>query len=284
MNFKFPTKGRPCTVNVYVVTKTPQKICVIAFDQKKKNMQYLNHCGMVDMKTNDGLYRRKYEIMMPTSPEELTVAVFNPKNGNKKGDNTFKVEKFGVTNLKKWDIWMNSHTQDFVKLAQQFSQNAELLRTWEESGRIENGGLYMSDDKKFKIRYWDVIRDGKGNPLTTPARIGSKSGIIDVSKKYFTKYSVAMRMIILLHEYSHVWLNSKQENEIMADLNGLYVYLGLGYSPIEAHRAFLYVFDNADTAGNRVRYQMIRKYVADFMSGNIVRPSNHNQLQLRKAA
>ena len=73
-------------------------------------------------------------------------------------------------------------------------------------------------------------------------------------------------------------------NEIQADLNGLYVYLGHGYSPIEAHRAFLYVFDNADTEGNRVRYTMIKKYITDFMSGGIAKPANHNQLQLRKAA
>jgi hypothetical protein len=101
---------------------------------------------------------------------------------------------------------------------------------------------------------------------------------------YFKKYSVAMKMMILMHEYSHFWMNKDMANEMQADLNGLYVYLGLGYSPIEAHRAFLYVFDNADTDSNRTRYGMIKKYVADFMTGGIAQPANHNQLALRKVA
>lgn len=284
MEYSFPTKNRPCTINVYAVSKIPQKVCVVAYDKNKKNQQYVNHCGMVDIKSADGYYRRKFEIIMPQSPEKLTVAVFGKAHGNKKGDKTFKVEKFGVAKLKTWEIWMSQHTKDFVKFAQRFSENSDLLKTWEETGKSPNSGVYTSDDGKFKIRYFDIIRNKDGKPLTTPARISNQDGAIEVSKYFFRKYSVAMRMMILMHEYSHFWLNKNMENEIQADLNGLYVYLGLGYSPIEAHRAFLYVFDNADTEGNRVRYQMIKKYITDFMTGGIAQPSNHNQLVLRKAA
>ena len=284
MEYSFPTKRNPCTINVYVVTKKPHKICVVAYDKNKKNMQFVNHCGTVDMKSNDGLYRRKFEIMMPQSPEKLTVRAFNKAYGNVKGDRTFKVEKFGVTRLKTWEIWMSQHTKDFVQFAQMFSENADLLKTWEQAGRTNGAGTYTSDDKKFTIKYFDVIRNKQGKALTTPARISNRTGTIEVSKQYFNQYSVAMRMMILLHEYSHFWLNKNMANEIQADLNGLYVYLGLGYSPIEAHRAFLYVFDNADSEGNRIRYKMIQKYIMDFMSGGIAQPANHSQLKLRKAA
>lgn len=284
MDYSFPTKNRPCTLNVYVVSKTPQKICVVAYDKKKKNQQYVNHCGMVDERSNDGYYRRKFEIMMPQSPINLDVAAYSKAFGNKKGDRTFKVEKFGLTDLKTWEIWTSQRTKNFVKFAQQFSENADLLKTWEEGGKRDDSGVYMSDDGKFKIRYFDIIRNKDGRALTTPARVSNQDGAIEVSKYFFRKYSVAMRMMIFMHEYSHFFMNKNMENEIQADLNGLYVYLGLGYSPIEATRAFAYVFDNADTAGNDVRRGMIRKYISDFMSGKIAKPSIGNQIALRKAA
>lgn len=288
--FNFPTNRKQATINAYVVTKSPQKITIVAFDKKKKYTQYLNHYGKVDRKSPDGLYRRKFEILMPQSPDELKVVIYNSANYNPatkkfrvKNDPSFKVEKFGVTKLKKWEIWMNQHTQDFVAFAQKFSENAGILTTWEEGGRTPKAGLYESDNKVFKIKYFDVIRNKDGKPLSTPARISNKTAIIEVSKDAFKNYSVAMRMMILLHEYSHFYLNKDMANEIQADLNGLYVYLGLGYSPIEAHRAFLYVFDNADTAGNATRYQMIKKYIVDFYSGNIAMPTGGaNQKLLRK--
>jgi hypothetical protein len=290
--FSFPTNRKQTTINAYVVTKTPQKITIVAYDKKKKNTQYLNHYGMVDRKSPDGLYRRKFEVLMPQSPDELKVVIYNNSNFDKKTgkfkvrkDPTFKVEKFGVSKLRKWEIWMNQHTQDFVKFAQDFAENAGVLTSWEEGGKTDTAGLYQSDNKKFKIRYYDVIRNKEGKALTTPARISNKTAIIEVSKKAFAKYSVAMRMMILLHEYSHFYLNKNMENEIQADLNGLYVYLGLGYSPIEAHRAFLYVFNNADTEGNALRYKMIEKYILDFYSGNIAVPSGGagGQQLLRKS-
>lgn len=282
-NYSFPTKRRPCTINAYVVTRKPEKICIVAYDKDKKNTQYINHCGMVDAKRADGYYARRFEIMMPRTPERLSVAIYN-KNNKKGGDATFGVEKFGVTKLKTWQIWMSQHATDFVKFAQDFSENASILRTFEESGGRPDGGIYTSDNRKFRIKYFNVIKDAKGNQLTTPARISNRDGTIEVSKKYFMNYTTAMRMMILLHEYSHFWMNKDMANEMQADLNGLYTYLGLGYSPIEAHMAFLYVFDNADTNSNRMRYKSIKKYIEDFMTGAIAQPANHKQLALRKAS
>lgn len=290
--FSFPTNRKQSTINVYVATKKPENITIVAFDKKKKYTQYLNHYGMVNRRCPDGLYRRKFEILLPQSPDDLKVVVYNTKNFNKKtgkfavkNDPTFKVEKFGVTKLKKWEIWMNQDSQEFVRFAQRFAENAGVLTTWEQGGKTPKAGLYESDNKKFKIRYFDMIRDKDGKPMTTPARISNKTGLIEVSKYFFKNYSVAMRMMILLHEYSHFYLNKDMANEIQADLNGLYIYLGLGYSPIEAHRAFLYVFDNADTDGNNMRYDMIKKYIIDFYNGNIAVPQNHDgQKLLRKVA
>jgi len=289
--FNFPTNRKQAIINAYVVTKKPQNISIVAFDKKKKYTEYLNHYGMVDRRSPDGLYRRKFEVLMPISPDELKVVIYNTANYNKKSkkfrtrrDGSFKLEKFGVSKLRTWEIWQNQRTKDFIKFAQRFSENAGILTTWEDGGRKSNSGLYESNNKRFKIRYFDVIRNKNGKALSTPARISNKSGIIEVSKTAFKKYSVAMRMMILLHEYSHFNLNKNMANEIQADLNGLYVYLGLGYSPIEAHRAFLYVFDNADTAGNKTRYEMIKKYIVDFYNGKIAVPTGGGSKQLLRKA
>lgn len=51
-----------------------------------------------------------------------------------------------------------------------------------------------------------------------------------------------MRLIILLHEFSHKFLNPKIDKPISyetgADIQGLYIYLGKGWSPYEAHKTF----------------------------------------------
>ena len=51
-----------------------------------------------------------------------------------------------------------------------------------------------------------------------------------------------MRLIILLHEYSHKYSNPKIgrkiEDEVAADINALRMYLSKGYSEVEAQYAF----------------------------------------------
>ena len=77
--------------------------------------------------------------------------------------------------------------------------------------------------------------------------------------------------MLLLHEYAHCYLNIDDNNEIQADLNALYIYLGLGYSTIEAHRTWLEVFSMNDTKQNDLRYTVIKDYVEKFNAGMIAK-------------
>ena len=118
-----------------------------------------------------------------------------------------------------------------------------------------NGKLFASKNKEFKIKYYPVIKDYmSGNVLNTPARIGHKTGIIEVSKRKFDAYTIPMRMIILLHEFSHKYKNPTMgleiSNEIGADINALYIYLGLGFSKIDAIHVFANVFLKAHILGS----------------------------------
>jgi len=77
-----------------------------------------------------------------------------------------------------------------------------------------------------------------------------------------------MRMMILLHEFSHKWKNPKMNlaisNEIGADINALYIYLGLGFSKIDAIYVYANVFLNAQNEPNRKRMRKIMDYIAKF--------------------
>jgi hypothetical protein len=75
-------------------------------------------------------------------------------------------------------------------------------------------------------------------------------------------------MAILLHEFSHVYLNDNVDDEVEADLNGLLIYLGLGYPRIEAFEVFAVTFMDAPTEINKVRFDKIKNFIENFESYN----------------
>ena len=131
------------------------------------------------------------------------------------------------------------------------------------------GTFYQTKDAKFKIKYFPIIPDyATGRPINTPARIGHKTGIIEVAKIKFDNYTVAMRMMILLHEFSHKYRNPKIglkiSNEFGADINALYIYLGIGFSKIDAICVFANVFLKAQTDDNIMRIRKLQDYIQKF--------------------
>jgi len=77
-----------------------------------------------------------------------------------------------------------------------------------------------------------------------------------------------MRLMILLHEFSHKYKNPKIgleiSNELGADINALYIYLGLGFSKIDAICVFAKVFLGAQTDSNLDRMRKINDYIRKF--------------------
>jgi hypothetical protein len=112
-----------------------------------------------------------------------------------------------------------------------------------------------------------IIEDN-GVEQTTPARIDIDSGIIEVSKRQFIEYTIPNRMAILLHEFSHIYLNDNVDDEVEADLNGLLIYLGLGYPRIEAFEVFAKTFMNNPTDENGMRFDSIKNFIDNFETYN----------------
>lgn len=236
-------------------------IICIKCNGKKKFRAWAEDLGKVNSKYADReIYvegERKIYFSFPVSPKTLFVGVVNADN--------VRDTDFSVTTIKapltEYNIWIDETTAAFLRLAIPFSQVCGFEKA------SPNGRIFT--DERFTIKYFDVIRDvATGNVYGTPARIGHQTGNIEVAKIKFDKYTVAMRMMILLHEFSHVFKNPKIgleiSNEIGADINALYIYLGLGFSKIDAICVYANVFLKAQSQGNIQRMRKIMDYINKF--------------------
>lgn len=266
MNVDIPSNNFPFILAVTVETKRVVPVRMIAYDPNKPSTRYADLQGKVDG-------TRIFKLRFPITPKRLKLKVYNPENGNLPigEDDTFKVVDMKVQKVKEYDVWWNQDTKNFYKFAVEFSENASILSAGNKKPHI-----YRSDDGKFTIDYYNVIYDRTSNKrLSTPARVGHTSGIIEVSKAKFMEYTVPMRLVILLHEYAHKYLNPKINRRIDyetgADIQALYIYLGKGWSPLEAHKSFLKVFKSANNKSNHKRYKIIRDFIDKYDRGQVER-------------
>jgi hypothetical protein len=255
MIYKVPTRHEELTLLIKVRTYQPENIRIRVLDADQPNTTFTDR-----YKTVDG--ESIFFVRMPVSPKTALISIYNEANGNlQQGqDNTFEVDSITKESLdKKLDVidFSNPHVRSFVNFATRFSYNAGSLPS----------GTYTSDDKKFVIKYLPVIEDN-GVEQTTPARIDIDNGIIEISKKQFLDFTVPNRIAILLHEFSHVYLNDNVDDEVEADLNGLLIYLGLGYPRIEAFEVFAKTFLNAPSDLNKMRYDKIKNFIDNFEKYN----------------
>ena len=255
MIFSVPTRHEELTLLVKVKPLEPQKIRIKVIDAEQPYTTFTDRFRTVDGESI-------FFVRMPVSPKEAMVYIYNENNGNLQVGADPSLEVVSITKEpleKKLDVidFTNGQVRSFVNFATRFAFNAGSLPS----------GTYTSDDKQFVIKYLPTIQEN-GVEQTTPARIDIDSGVIEVSKKQFRDFTVPNRMAILLHEFSHVYLNDNIDDEVEADLNGLLIYLGLGYPRIEAFEVFAKTFLAAPTEQNKMRYQKIVNFIDNFESYN----------------
>ncbi len=249
MKKAWATNNKSLYLFIKIKCKGRRTFKVLTFENKA-NSKYADRTIKVENE-------RVIFFSLPVTPKALVVECFDINNPS---NDDFEVI-FEEKDLLGYNIALDRETNDFLKLATPFAQVCGFEKATSK-GRI------MSN-KEFKIRFYDVIRDLKTNKvLGTPARIGHTTGIIDVAKIKFDPMTVAMRMIILLHEFSHKYKNPKIgleiNNEIGADLNALYIYLGLGFSKVDALYVYANIFLKAQSKENLNRMRKIREYIANF--------------------
>ncbi|HWY12828.1 MAG TPA: hypothetical protein VN026_15950 [Bacteroidia bacterium] len=266
MLFTIPSNSLPFSLVIDIETDSPQSIKMVARDYSKQNTNYIIRRGVVDGK-------RTFTLKFPLSPNVMSLFIFNERYGNQPNDTdkSFRITKFSVESLKTCPMWTNADVTNFIEFGEWFCQNAGEL-----SGTTKTlpFSTYRSKNGKFCIDFYNKIPDKQnGGYVSTPARVGHSSGIIEIAKEDFDKYSVPMRFCILSHEFSHKYLNpiSKREigDEISADIWALNIYMSLGFPSLEAQYAFLRVFSSANNLFNSKRYKIINAFISDFNSGKL---------------
>lgn len=257
MVFEIPTRHEEFTLLVKVETDKPEKIRLIVKSADVPKAEYTNRYKTVNGEVT-------FFVRIPFSSNNAYVVVYNERVGNvdKGEDDSFKVLDISKLPLeKKMDVidFKNVDVRSFVAFCVRFCFNAGNL----------TAGTYKSSDGKFTIQYLPTINNfNNTKELNTPARINSKTGIIQVSKSKFLDLTIPARMAIMLHEFSHYYLNTNMKDESEADLNGLLIYLGLGFPRIEAYEAFLKTFENVPTQQNKERYDKINNFINNFENNN----------------
>jgi hypothetical protein len=260
------TKGKPCTLMIKLKASEPTKIYLKVSDSSVKNTDYTNR--FMTIEGEETLF-----VRLPKSPEKAEIQLKSEKELTGEKDNSYKVIDLQKLPLKRKLTAFNHANptiRRFVAFAEEFSQKAGYISA--------NGSIYTSDDGQFRIDYLDDIVGNNGKSLKTPARISRAEGIIEVSKKKFEKYTVPMRMAILLHEFSHYYLNTDMSNETEADLNGLIIYLGLGYPRIDAYNVFTQVFVTSPNEVNHERMRIIDNFIRNFEKKYVEMNYNENSL------
>lgn len=254
------TRHAPISIKIKVRTQSPIKLQICVYDAKNPKRKFTNRYNTINGEET-------FVVRMPLSSEKAIVDVYSERLGKnarpEQEASLFElvsVEKIPLERRLDVSDMGNALLRSFVRFAQKFSYMAQDLEP----------DLYGSDDERYFIRLLPVIKDRNGKELRTPARIGAKSGIIEISKKAFDGMTIPMRFAILMHEFSHFYLNDEMKDEMEADLNGLLIYLGLGYPRIEAYQAFLETFTKSPSPLNKQRYDLINKFIEDFESMNMV--------------
>lgn len=234
-------------ITIVSPTKEKREFRVVASDIKP-NSKYADRVIMVEG-------TRDIYLSFPVSPKQLAITIMDK---NKPLATDFEVI-FKETRLRDSLMGLDADTKSFVQMAIVVSQTLGFTPPRN----------YESSDGLYRINVYDVIKDqASGKIMSTPARIGHTTGTIEVSKVKMDSYTIPMRMIILLHEFSHKYKNPKMgldiNNEVGADVSALYIYMGLGFSKVDCIYVFCQVFLKAQTPDNIKRIRIIMDYIKKY--------------------
>jgi hypothetical protein len=257
MTYQISTNYSECCLVIKIKTYSTEQMCIVIEDVEQENTMHTNRIATVS--GDDCFY-----CNLPICGSKTLIHIFNDRVGNVGNglDDSFIVKGISILPIEKVMHridYSNPYMKSFINFATRFSFNAGWLQA----------GEYVSDDKVFEIIYTDEIMEDDGRLSETPARIEVDSGIIEISRAKFIPMTVPNRMAILLHEFSHIFVNENMDDEVEADLNALNIYLSLGYPRIEAFEVFTQTFIDTPTDENKVRFDYIKNFIDDFDNNTI---------------
>lgn len=256
MRYTIGTRNSPCTLEIKLRARKPMILRIQAYDVGYENTFLTNRLATMAREVEE-----IYWIQMPLSPNVCGIAVFEDGGrGPDIPDDNFEViyiKKKGLPRQLDVSGISDSRVRSFVRFGQRFCYNAGWLST------NSDGECYTSDDGLYKIKYVPIISD-LGKEVITPARINKFTAITEVSQRKFIDLTVPERFCIDCHEKAHLFLNKDETNELEADLNGLTIYLALGFPRIEALEVFIKTFYAVPTPQNLERFKHIEEFITNF--------------------
>ncbi|MHA1558295.1 MAG: hypothetical protein ACTSXG_00580 [Alphaproteobacteria bacterium] len=237
MTYQIQTRNKPCTLELKLQSNGEREIFAIGYDPSKRDTVFFKRIMHVD-----GIHT--FYFGMPQSPKTLKFVIYDNRERRFTDPQTFKIISLKVLRLRKAPTEAGWLTRSYIKFIQQFSIDLPFL----------SPGSYTDDKERFIINLFPGRLE-----YATPARIEKRLNFIEVSKTDFERMTIPQRMIILLHEYSHNFLNKHQDSEIEADTNALRIYCGLGYPFIEGIYAFTHILKDSDF--NMERLQSIEDFM-----------------------
>lgn len=217
---KVPTSGLRLKFKIGVISTTPIDLILKGYDPDHANSTYFER----DIPFFKG--GKEFEVPMPMSPEKLIVCA-----SEKGGLRNIPIRYIKAEPLIQKPLpFSSSRDFEFYGFISWFCKNCGHLKP----------DIYYSKNKNFEIKLSDKIREEDGSVSSTPARVFKPYGEIEVSKDKFDKMTVFMRMMILLHEYFHVRVNTR--NEEVCDWYAVETYKAMGFPETEALYSFIKVF------------------------------------------
>lgn len=239
-----PSQYRAFKLRLVVEAAEPLDLVVQVFDPAKINTDYIRR--RVPFKSY--LWERgrqaikSFSLPFPRSPKQLTLELYNHVTGDNQG---FRVLKMEPEDLTVYDNWEQPDVHRFATFAQRFAEIAG----------YSDPGFYDSENGEYLIEYVPEITDQFGRPQPTPARVSRSTGRIQVSAKQFRRYTIPVRLFILLHEKYHRVLNTRRERP--PDKKAIQYFLNLGYPGLEGHYAASKVFREQPGNLNREAFDRV---------------------------
>lgn len=217
-----------------------------------KSTQYKNTAYSIRWNRFKGI--KTFRIMLPIPVEEVEIVAREKGTGNEKCVSIRKIERKHLETHYRY-LWNKSpYLKEFLRHIYDFCQRATILPS----------GQYNSNSGNIRIKYCDTLYNeigGRDYESTTPCRIDANTKEIEVSKKKFERYSVSGRIALLLHEFSHCYINRNKCDEFEADKNSAQIYLGLGFPRVDLLNTWIMCYQTADNEGNRKRLEKFFRYV-----------------------
>ena len=262
MIYQVPKKYENQEIRIPIKTLYPERIAVKVYHPRKAHTDYFNTAPIINGKDT-------FVVKIPKMPDTgVILEIFNESHGHMNYDNSFTLGKISSHPIKlafAIQKIMDPNVARFAAFSDEFAENAAILSA--------QNSVYISSDGRFRIDFKDVIRDSNGKELKTPARVNSKTKVIEISRKYYLDYTVPGRRAINWHEFAHVYKNKNPADELEADRTAIAIYLGMGNPTIEAYNVFLRVFNNSPSDLNVQRYNELNKFIKNF-----------NQIMIKKVS